>query len=280
MTFDAREISNAGGTPVRLYEFRRTDNLGTRYWRYCSAQEDLLIGSDVWSAVTISDEGTQITGEVVTQEVTILMDAELEVIRLFRGTPPSGRIYVRLWDIHAEEPTDRRLAFIGTLGSVKRKTPIQAQVTVNSLLGSLRRRGVRKMWSRGCSNILYDSDCTLNPNDWSQIRPITAVNGLQITFAGLAASVPGWETVWFGGGYLEYADVNGLLQRRPIRYQDNDVLTMLGPTDGLVAGMSVKLVGGCRYSKYDCINKFNNYANYGGAPDQPGVSPFDGAVIF
>jgi len=281
MSFDAREISNAGGTPTKLYHFFRSSGGTMLHWRYTSAQEDINVNGETWSAAAIEDEGVQVSGDAASEQVTIKVDSAVPFAKLFLGTPPSGVIYCNVWDTHVEEPTDRRLAFPGTVGGVGREELNKANIVLNSLLGSLRRRGARKQWSRGCSNVLYDKDCTLNPNDWSVLVYVTAVNGYIVTTDNLAAFVPaGQQQSFANGGWVEYADLQNIHQRRAVSNQDFNNLVMLGPTDGIVPGMLLRVTAGCRYNRDDCVNKFGNIANYGGAPDQPGKSPFDGTIVF
>jgi hypothetical protein len=57
-------------------------------------------------------------------------------------------------------------------------------------------------------------------------------------------------------------------------------LRTLGPVVGIAAGDPVVAYAGCKRTVRECIDKFDNYDNYGGFPHIPGRSPYDGNPVF
>jgi hypothetical protein len=55
---------------------------------------------------------------------------------------------------------------------------------------------------------------------------------------------------------------------------------MFGLADGLYYGLAVNAYPGCNRTTTECVDKFDNLDNYGGVPDLPGKSPFDGDPVF
>lgn len=68
-------------------------------------------------------------------------------------------------------------------------------------------------------------------------------------------------------------------ERRGVSVHAGASLTLIGGTLGIPAGIAVNLYPGCRQTAPGC-KAFSNYDNFGGIPNLPGVSPFDGRNIF
>jgi hypothetical protein len=54
---------------------------------------------------------------------------------------------------------------------------------------------------------------------------------------------------------------------------------MFNTAEGMYVGLVMNVFRGCRQTIASC-QELNNYPNYGGIPDMPGRSPFDGNPIF
>jgi hypothetical protein len=81
---------------------------------------------------------------------------------------------------------------------------------------------------------------------------------------------------WYTGGYIEVGDV----EKKMIRDHSNDVLTLTGVTASLKAGITINLYAGCPHDRNACLNKFNNFDNYGGFEFIPNdLGPFKGDPI-
>jgi uncharacterized phage protein (TIGR02218 family) len=272
MTFSLFEISNRSGRPVFLYEF----SWGAKVWRYTSADRDIegFAGFD-WTAIAISDEGV-ILGNGP-QEFRITLPANLDLVGLFRSTPPAEAIKIRALRYHRDD-LDEQVAvyWTGTIGNVKRKD--RAKAMIFGLPTVLRRTGLRMCWERNCPHMLYDQDCKVDRDLFKVETTITALTGTSITLGSLGA----WAGEQFNGGFIEWeADPAPAYDRRGIEsYVAGNLFNLFGTTDRLVVDQDVTVYLGCDLTPETCDGTFDNLDNHGGYRFMPGKSPFDGDPVF
>jgi uncharacterized phage protein (TIGR02218 family) len=187
-------------------------------------------------------------------------------------------VYVKLFRMHATDPGAATvLAWIGTVSQVKRTDPATAEVTCSTLAQSFESNGLRLSWGRICPYVLYDAaTCKVDPATYAVTGLITDKDGISIHVAEAA----GFANGYFSGGYVEWTLATDTYERRPIQSHAGTVLTFLGVTDGLEIGDSVTFYPGCDRTIQTCHDKFSNSDNSGACPTLPGVSPFDGRLVF
>jgi len=144
-----------------------------------------------------------------------------------------------------------------------------AQVACESAQVSLKRIGLRRLYSRQCSHVLYSDACGAQPV--SQAATVLSVTGRRVALAGgtppaLLAALP--------GGLLQLASG----ARHMIIGADSAGVELLAPLQ-LPAGAVVQLIAGCDHSTATCAGRFNNLANYGGFPHLPNKNPFSTGVF-
>lgn len=281
MTYSAIEISNQGGKPIALYEFK----YGNTYWRYCTDDEDRTVGLDengqpaVWTALAITDEGVT-QGGSDQNDLQITTQADHPVAALFRNTQPSGKVWlvVRRWHI-GDPDNERPLLWSGTVINAVLVDKATVQMACRSLGGSYDRNGLRLAWGRMCPHVLYGIGCNNNgsndKDDHAYPRTIATLTGTNFTCT--AHSQP--DEGSFTGGFVEFTREDGSVQRYGIESQSGNDFRVLGSTDGLAVGSEVTLYPGCPRNTTAC-KAFNNLPNYGGFPHLPGKSPFDGSPVF
>lgn len=280
MSYESREISNTGGTPISFYEFE----WGNTFWRYTSAETDQTITipvnntptSVVFTALPISDEG-MVQGGSSNNDMTVTAPPDIPLADLFQSTPPSGEIKLTVRRAHAGDP----VAFIywkGFVRNVKRDAGgASIQILGVSILAMFASEGLRLAWTRGCPHILYDTECRVDPEDFAVETEIISMTGNSIT----VADAGGKPLDWFTGGYIEWeANEDGTLDRRGISASKSlSEVVLLGTTYRLEVGMTVRLYPGCDLVTETCETKFNNLANFGGIEQMTGKNPFDGTAI-
>lgn len=266
MSFDARETSVASGQPIRLYEFVR----GPQAYRYTSADRDQVFGGNVFAALAIIDSGNQQTGEAQQEAFQIEAPADIEVAQAFAIQPPSQRVTLRVWDLHAGE-TEPHLYWIGQITRCARPDATgKVAITCESIVAAMQVQGCRGMWQKACDHVIYDSECRA---DKESKRVTGAVVALTDTTLNIA-ECGGFDDSYFPGGFVEFAIAGGLVERRMIVAQAGALLTILGSTQPLTLGNPVSAFPGCANTPDICQSLFNNIANYGGIPGLPGKSPF------
>lgn len=273
MSFYSRETSVQDGQPIALYEFK----WGNTFWRYTSADRDVVRPEGTYTAAAVKDSGmTQ--GGSAQNDFTVNAPTSLPIVDLFRSTPPSETIWLTVRRIHKDD-VEAWIYWVGTVGNVKRVNVAEAAIICRSLLASFKRTGLRLCWTRSCPHFLYDSSCRVNPETHRRDAEVTSVSDgfLTVDFTG-ADPAQGH----FDGGFVAWvANVDGTLERRGIeRSLSPTKFKLFGSVDRLAPGLSVRLYPGCDLTATTCDSKFNNLSNFGGFEQMSGKSPFDGTPVF
>lgn len=269
MSWNDFEYSVANGQPLSLYEFVRG---GVVYHRYTNADRNIDFNDVTWEAISISDSGMSAgTGD----NLEITVPADNPVAMLFRGTPPSSPVRVRIHRLHAGDNAFKTV-WVATVSEVKREGIERCKLLTASLASTFTRNGLRLTYSRACPYSLYDHNCRVNPEQFGVVGlVIQALDGSAIT-----VNLPG-ETPddWFTGGFIEWF-TEGVRERRGLGEQSGQRIKVIGGTSGMRVGTTVTLFPGCNRTIDVCEEKFANHLNYGGVPHMPGKSPYTIIKLF
>jgi uncharacterized phage protein (TIGR02218 family) len=271
MTFNSAEISTQDGRPVALYLIE----WGSTEWCYTSADRPITYGVNnkgeprVYEPRTVSDSG-MVQGGSSQNDFTVTCPANLPIVALFNGTPPSLDMWLTVRRMHYGE-LDAPIYWIGNVANVKRTGPAAAQIVGVPLTATFKRTGARLGWTRECPHFLYDSECKVDPEAYKLEVTITAKTGTTLT----VDTVDGHEDGYYRGGMVVF-EINGdgTLEYRMIEKNVGLVLALLGLTDSLEVGMPVTIYPGCDRTPATCRARFNNIPNYGGHHYMPGETPF------
>lgn len=273
MTFQAYESSMEDGRPVTLYRF----TLGTTVWRYTSHDRDVLLpDGTVWKSVAISDEGIKQSGEAASDAMNISAPITIGPVQAHLVTPPSQAIQVVILRKHVDSD-DVTAAWAGEVMQVNPAVPGQARITCETTAVSMRREGLRLAWQRTCPYALYDSvTCKVNKAGYALPLIVLERAGFSIR-TNVAESMPDG---WFGGGFIQWMHPVRGMEFRGINYHKGNTLGIFGAVEDIYNGLRVTAYPGCSRTAAVCASKFNNLDNYGGVPNMPGKSPFDGNPVF
>lgn len=145
----------------------------------------------------------------------------------------------------------------------------QARIRCESAQVSLKRIGLRRLYSRKCSHVLYSTACVATPITASAF--VTEVNGRNVELDG---GVPGSISGGVAGGWLQTPDG----ARHMIVSDYGGGVELLYPV-AIKPGTEVLLTVGCDHSTATCQARFNNLDNYGGFPAIPIKNPFSTGVF-
>lgn len=270
MSFNDAEISTQDGRPIALYILE----WGETVWAYTSADRLVTYDGVDYLPSAVSDKG-MIQGGSSQNDFTIDCPANLPIVSLFRGTPPNETIWLTVRRKHQGE-ADAPIYWTGTVSNVKSLTEAEAQIIGRPITASFKRTGARLCWTRECPHFLYDSGCTVNPEDFRVDAVITDKDGISIT----VDTIDGNSDGYFNGGFLSW-EINddGTINRRMIEDNSGTTLLIFGLTDGMEIGDAVALYPGCNRTPTMCNDRFDNLPNYGGFDFMPGQTPF-GSMIF
>jgi hypothetical protein len=143
-----------------------------------------------------------------------------------------------------------------------------ARIRCESAQVSLKRIGLRRLYSRACSHVLYSAACGATPI--SATAEVIRSEGRQVELTGIPPAVAGR----LAGGWLQ--ELAGA--RHMIVSEWGSGVELLYPV-ALAPGTLVDLVAGCDHSVQTCAARFDNLANYGGFPFIPSKNPFSTGVF-
>ncbi|MCM3889450.1 DUF2163 domain-containing protein [Pseudomonas aeruginosa] len=145
----------------------------------------------------------------------------------------------------------------------------QARIRCESAQVSLKRIGLRRLYSRQCSHVLYSAACGATP-----ISASAFVSNLYGRSVELDGGVPGSVSGGLAGGWLQTPD--GM--RHMIVGDYGSSVELLYPV-AIEIGAEVLLTVGCDHSTATCQGRFANLDNFGGFPAIPSKNPFSTGVF-
>lgn len=268
MSWNQFEHSTNNGKPLTLYEFIRNEQ---KYYRYTNADRDIDFNGMKWTSEAISNTGLSIgTGN----NLEITLPSTSDVVRLFRGVPPTQPVVIKMYQFH-ENDNEFKVIWVGKIQEVKRESIERAKLITASVASSFERSGLRLTYGRSCPYALYDHNCRIKQENYKTANiEIIALDGANIT-----VNLSNINDGYFSGGYMDFY-IDGIQELRGLKAHVNNVIGILGGTQGLQKGMKINLYPGCDKTIKTCDEKFKNHLNYGGQPHIPGISPFTIIKLF
>lgn len=268
MTYDAREESAQDGAPVELYEFRRND----KFWLYTSAGEDVGDSTETWVSAPITRTAVETNTEQARNALKLTVPRTFEVADLFRIAPPTDVIALTVRRFHRGEPDDVAVIWMGRVLNVSFEGA-KAIMNCEPVSASIKRQGLRRLYQKQCPHVLYGPGCTLDKDSFAHSTSVSSINGVILVVGSIGVFS-------YAGGFIEYEDDDGNLERRFIRSHVGTTLTLNFPFTGLSGSDPVTIYAGCDHTMQTCNDQFGNILNYGGTPFIPDKNPFDGTPIF
>lgn len=269
MTFDARESGAYTGAPIELYEFR----YGPTTYRYTSDATDYVAGTAVYEAIPISRGPIELTQEVPRTAPRITIDARAALLAAFKAGMPADYVTATIYRLHRGD-SEAIVLWTGRVLSVA-WDGATATMHCESVLTSIKRTGLRRMYQRQCPHVLYSSQCGALQASFELQSTVQSVSGSTLTLTAFAP-----PEGYYIGGFLAWETPSGRIERRAITAHASGIVTISYPIPGIAPGAEVLLYPGCDHTLQTCGAKFSNAANYGGFPYIPSKNPFGGTSVF
>lgn len=270
MTYDAREKSIQDGAPVELYEFTR----GSTVYRYTSAGSAFLLGLNTYAAEAMQRSRIETSVERARNSITVDCRRNLAVADLFRIVSPSDVVGLVIKRVHRGD-AGVAVIWTGRVVNCSFDGP-RASLKCEPATSSLKRTGLRRLCQVGCPHVLYSpgpGQCNLNRAAQSTVTTVTAAAGLVLSVAALGAKP-------FAGGFVEWEESAGVVERRFISSFSGLDLTLSQAFQGIEAGDTVTVSPGCDHTATTCNGTYANLPNYGGMLFMPQKNPFDGTPVY
>lgn len=278
MSYGAFEGSVESGQPVFKFLFARSVS-GVEY-RYTNA--DVIIGD---SDGSFTPEQIDIENDVI-----ITRDQSRSTLRLklprtnamvtsYLVSAPNEITNITVWRLHYPDASGDQVFFWqGRLSGINSQDEDTVTFECQPDYSTLKRSNLIRKYQRGCPLSLYGQglgECNVQKYDFAVSLTVTDIQGSVLTVPGAVIS-SNVEANYFRGGEIELE--NGLSQYI-IDHSDSTItlLRRFTELEDLVDSngqVQATFYPGCAHDTTDCLNRFDNIANYGGQPFFPGKNPF------
>lgn len=273
MNYKDTENSLDGRIPIRCYAFRR----GALTWLYNTSSEAITRNNMRFLSLTggISDDGFIRSNGGQSDDFTVTAPATIAIAKLFNEQAPSNRIYLTVYDTH--QGTDELVQrWSGAISSVNYSDIDKIKITHTPLASLANKPGTTQVYARQCNAVIYDTQCTVNKEQYRVSGTIQqiSVNSIQV------AQAANYDDGWFNGGFIEFDAGSGEQDRRYIESHQGMTLVLWGGGISLTLGQTINFYPGCDIARTTCNGKYNNILNYQGCPHLQGRSIFDGNPVW
>ena len=268
MSYASIDVSQQSSDPVLLFQFVR----GATTWRYVAMPVAFTAMGYTWQPEVISVPDTiRSAGDVPKDAISITLPITNAMAAAFLAYAPDDVTTVTIFRTHYSDPTNGVALW---KGRVLRSPTSIATISLDceNVFTSLRRMGLRQVYSRKCRHVLFGPGCNVDRDDFATSVTVTNVVANVVTCAAITGT--------FTGGNIKASD--GTLRR--IVGQAGAVLTLMRPVLSLIqdlaahpGGFSAVLYPGCDRSTTTCRTVFHNLGRFGGFPGINGINPMDGS---
>ncbi|HID49348.1 MAG TPA: phage tail protein, partial [Chromatiales bacterium] len=240
---------------------------GASAWHYTSASREVVANVDgngdrTYRPAAISRGSLGLGPEAGRRSIDLRCPRDLDLAREYRGAPQPQPMGVSIYRRFGGD-WDWALVWTGRVLQVVFGER-EARIRCEPASISLKRLGLRRLYSRLCPHVLYGAECRAMPV--AEPFTVSQVDGRSVRFEGA-----GFPPDRFAGGYLERADGT----RHMIEGNDDmGGLTLIYPAP-LLPGETVSLHAGCDHTLQTCQSRFGNADNFGGFPWIPRKNPFN-----
>lgn len=280
--FDTLEVSVDSGRPVSYFIF----SLGSNVWRYTTAEVEITVDGERYLPASIQGDSIKQTGESINDALTLDAPSFIAPAQMFMSAPPTRPIRVQIGFSHVGVEDDEMIiAYTGEILQINFHMPGRARITCEALMSSMSREGLRLAWQRTCPYALYDPvTCKVNKASYQTNFYVLSINGLEIGVDSEGSQASGY----FNNGFIEwthpvrgveYIAIDTHRKVTAAAGEPDCFFTLFSPPGDLFEGASGKAHPACDFTPTACQD-FGNYDNYGGVPDLPGRSPFDGNPVW
>ncbi len=226
-----------------------------------------------WEPLKMRRNEIEHSGEAAKNALVLTLPPECELVARLRNAWSTGEIFtvrVQAVEFRAESFgwVDAGILWVGRVAGLDDATDtVSARCEPVSV--SMKRIGLRRLYGRRCSHVLYSPPCGAAPLSATAAvmhqpsATSVALDGVPLALIG--ALPGGWVQKTSGERFMVLAVVG-------------NVLTLLTPGH-FAPGETLTLVAGCDHTPATCAARFANIANYGGFPFVPARNPFSTGVF-
>lgn len=278
MTYDSLETSIGDARPVELYEF----TLGATSYAYTSAEDDITINADTWSARAIKRGKVEEGPKRRSSDFAVTLPASDDLAQNFLGIMPGVRVPMTVKRFHRGDTSvggspEVITIFNGWVLSANfSKNGKECKLTARHALANLGRIIPSRSYASQCSHTMYDpTTCKLDdtsPLYRISVDSVVSQVGSVLTVSTIVSG--GFSDGDFNSGYVEAV---GTTDFRLITSQTGNALTLLTPFGSVPS--TVNIFRGCPHTIEACGDEFDNVINFGGCAFVPTRNPYQSGVL-
>lgn len=253
---------------TELYEFTQA---GSQPRRFTSALAPIT-GMDlntVYPPATIIRDKVKQTQDATKSNVSLTVPVSFRPAIDFRASGIIAPMLVTIFRAIVNNEgvvTSQNVLWKGRAVSLQYKDD-NYELNLESIYTMMRRPGLRPRCETLCRHILFDNRCGANQTAHTYAGVIAAITGSTIGVTGLPSGVN-----LIGG--VATAGVSPRAIKAVTQDAGLTAITLSGALPGGSIGTTVTFTRGCNHTRDDCLNIFDNIANYGGFPYIPTRNPF------
>jgi hypothetical protein len=265
MSYDDFEKSTDSSQPIELYHFMDDDG---HHWRYTSHAEAQTFLSYEYTPDIIHREKIMLADNNFKNEVQITLGRGNDFALTFLHGLLESKIILEIYRL---QDTTYITCWSGIVHRIEFDKDEIPTVRSSPISTEIVRAGARRRCQMMCDLPLYSPYCTVNRAVYTMAGVLTNVSGVTLS-SGTFSTQP---NDWLRGGMIivGYA-------RRLIQWHQGSQIKITRAIPNIAAGASFTAFAGCGHTPADCLNKFNNKANYGGAEFLPVENPFTTPVTY
>ncbi len=270
MSFTTLENSVQDAEPIEAYRFTGT----LRSYRYTSAEEDILLGGEIYLATPglqrLGAEAGTHTDDRVELQFQLPFDVEVVADYAYAVSPPNLLLEVFRAHRSSDLSVDFKLLWKGEVTSFSVQGDLATVHVPSTFSRALQANVPGVRYQNPCNHVLYDGRCQASKaaNTETAVVTVVGTEAIEVDDDG------------FADGYLKAGEmINTRTKER--RLIISNVVNVVGinfPFIDIVVGDIVELVAGCDHLYTTCGSKFSNIDNYGGHPFIPTDNPFIGEL--
>lgn len=255
-------------TTCRLWEIIRNDGVRLGFTNF---DRDLFVDNLVYHAnpgltPAATSSNNSLESPSNTELTTVFSSDLITMPDLLAGKYDYAKVNVYL--VNYLDTTKKMLLACGYIGETKNSDL--------SFIAEFRSKSQRldqqlaEYTSVECRAEFCDSTCKLSIATFTHTETITSIaNNSIFNISGT------WNDDRFKSGHLRFTSGDNEGFKSNISHHQNNTITIFEPTPYAIAvGDSLTLVEGCDKKKTTCINRFNNYLNFQGEAELPGMDEY------
>lgn len=256
--FDDDERSTRGSRPVDLYTLATS----TVTYYLTSNVVDVTHGGQTYTATTMSRGAQQVAQDLAGREIIVYLPITHPVVQRYVAFGvPERDLLVTLHRLQQRSGIAfQQYQGFGTAMSIEGHI---AALSVPSLTDdAMKIRLPAIVAQRICNHVLYDPQCTVSRESFTDLLTVVDVTGNTISI----------DFVPLPSGHYKFGDIEHVPsgERRMvvnhIAGSGTNVLTLNIPFVNVGVGDQIRVAAGCAHDVNTCRSKFDNAVNYGGMP--------------